>query len=613
MNRGMGTSSRRDGRRSTRYLTVAFVAAALVTGAGGAGAFEIPTGSEDVKFRWDNTFRYTLADRVTGQKQAILANPNGDDGDRNFDVGIVSNRLDVLSETDLIYKKDYGVRLSGAGWYDQKYDSGHLDNTSVATSNHLVNGSPALGFNSYNRKYFAGPGGELLDAFVFAKFTLGDVPLNVKVGRHALYWGEALGLAGTVHGISYAQSPIDVGKGFAMPGVEAKELFRPLNSVSFQVQPTSTLSIAGQYFLEWESNKWPEAGTYLGMSDVYLNGSESLIAGPGQRAVRGTDITPNWTRDWGLSARWSPEWLAGTLGFYYRNFSDKLPQVHVRPGVATLPVATGTALGYQMLGAPNAAGQAPFQINPAAAGIPDIMKGNIGQYHMAYVQNIDLFGISLSKQFFGVSVGAELSYRRNMPLLSDPVMILPAPLAAATSGAISDLPGQGQTGGARGNTWHGVLNFLGTISETPLFNTASWNMEYVWNRLDTINSGAAVYKGRAGYNLIDKPTKDFVGGAVSFTPTWYQVFPGVDLSMPLNINSGLIGNSAINLGGNKNGGSYSFGLSADILQQYKVDLKYTDYFGDFGPDASGAMTVANGGYAMLSDRGTITLTMKATF
>jgi hypothetical protein len=34
-----------------------------------------------------------------------------DDGDRNFDHGTVTNRLDILSEFDLIYQK--GLRISG--------------------------------------------------------------------------------------------------------------------------------------------------------------------------------------------------------------------------------------------------------------------------------------------------------------------------------------------------------------------------------------------------------------------------------------------------------------------------------------------------------------------
>jgi hypothetical protein len=41
---------------------------------------------------------------------------------------------------------------------------------------------------------------------------------------------------------------------------------------------------------------------------------------------RGDDLTPRNSGDWGVMAKWSPAWLDGTLGFYYRQTSDILPQ-----------------------------------------------------------------------------------------------------------------------------------------------------------------------------------------------------------------------------------------------------------------------------------------------
>ena len=67
---------------------------------------------------------------------------------------------------------------------------------------------------------------------MFGGFDLGNVPVSLKAGRHTLYWGESLFLGGNLHGIAYAQNPLDLQKGFATPGVEAKELFRPLNQLS---------------------------------------------------------------------------------------------------------------------------------------------------------------------------------------------------------------------------------------------------------------------------------------------------------------------------------------------------------------------------------------------
>ena len=46
--------------------------------------------------RWDNTVRINIVERVADQDEAMLKNPNFDDGDRNFDRGRVFTRLDLL-------------------------------------------------------------------------------------------------------------------------------------------------------------------------------------------------------------------------------------------------------------------------------------------------------------------------------------------------------------------------------------------------------------------------------------------------------------------------------------------------------------------------------------
>jgi hypothetical protein len=40
--------------------------------------------------RWDNTLKYSGAVRLREQSSALLANINGDDGNRNFDPGFIS-------------------------------------------------------------------------------------------------------------------------------------------------------------------------------------------------------------------------------------------------------------------------------------------------------------------------------------------------------------------------------------------------------------------------------------------------------------------------------------------------------------------------------------------
>jgi hypothetical protein len=365
-------------------------------------------------------------------------------------------------------------------------------------------------------------------------------------------------LGGAIHGIAYSQSPLDTAKGFAVPGVDVKELFRPLNNISAQIQPSDTLSIAAQYYFEWEQFRAPESGTFLSPTDAYLEATEALILGPNTFAMRGRDVVPDDSGDWGIMARWTPEVLeGGTLGLYYRNFSDKLPQL--------------------------------------------VLDTNTFQLHDTYASDIDLYGISLAMDVKGVSLGAELSYRENMPLNSDLAMM-------------AGLPSKGNSAGARGNTFHGVANLLGLVNETPLFDSLTWLTEFTWNRWDKVTENEQLFMGRSGRTGIDAVDKNFFGFGAVVTPTWFQALPGLDVSLPLTYTRGISGNSSVLFGGTEGAGTYSVGLVGDLYQKYNFTLKYSDYFGDYDTDpVTGALTVANGLEPLLCDRGAVTFTFKTTF
>ncbi|KXB32370.1 hypothetical protein AT959_01355 [Dechloromonas denitrificans] len=567
---------RRQGSQWNRIRPIVLAVAALGAG-GNAAAFNIDTGNEDLEVRWDNTIRYNVAGRTKGRNPLIAGNQAYDQGTFSKDRGdAVANRIDLLTEFDLSYKKMLGFRFSGAGWYDGAYGDDPHPNPKFAAIGEY-NGNH---YSSYTKRYYQGPAGEVLDAFVFANFDLGNVPTKVRGGRHTVFWGEALFLGGALHGISYSQMPLDLQKGFATPGVEAKELFRPLNQVSGQVQVTDTLSLAGQYFLEWEPYRYPEGGTYLGPADFAFNGPDRVFAGaPLGFVPRGDAREPKQRGEFGLSARWSPEFLDGTLGFYYRNYADKLPQ-------------------------------ALLNLRTARNGVP------FHQYNLTYADDIDLYGISFAKNIGGVSVGAEMSYRHNTPLAAKI-------LGTVTTG----FPGEGETVGPRGDTLHALVNVLGTISETPLFGAATWATELVWSRLEKVRSGANNFSGvgYGGCSFAFKPvgdvhdgcaTRDYFGLGASFTPTWFQVSPGVDLSAPMAFSYGLKGNSATTFGGSQANGNFTAGLGLDIFQKYRIDLKYVSYFGriqDYGQSGGSTNITAAGLTTYLKDRDFLGLTFKTTF
>jgi len=543
--------------------SAAAVLAALAAGTAFAG--EITTSNPDLSIRLDTTVRLNYAQRVEARDSKIGNSAIADEGTFSFNKGeAVAERIDLLSEFDLIYKKHFGMRVSGTAWRDFAYDRTSRSNPNAPFS--AIPSYPGKVYSHQIQRLYRGGSGELLDAFVFAGTDIGDVPVQLKLGRHTVYWGESLLLGGNLHSVAYAQNPLDLQKGFATPGTEAKELFRPLNQLSAQAQLTDTLSVAGQYMLQWESFRYPEGGTYLGPVDFAFNGPERqyISAGLGF-AAHGPSAEPKQRGEWGLSARWSPEWLDGTLGFYVRDFADKMPQSF---------------------------------ITKAAPGA--------SQYNLIYADGIKLYGISLAKSIFGVSIGAEVSMRRNTPLSSQVLGVSPG------------LPETGETKGPRGDTRHALVNALGTVAKTPLFDAATWLVELTWSDYTKVRSGgdlfnAIGYKPCVGKDKWDGcTTKSYAGIGFGFTPSWFQVFPGVDLSLPFSYSVGLKGNAATVFGGNENMGNYAVGIGMDVQQRYRFDLKYVDFVGAYKDNGS-AVTAQNGFTTLLKDRGFVSLTFKTTF
>jgi hypothetical protein len=532
-----------------RLLPVAAAVAAMP-----AGAFEIDTGNPDLSARWDNTVRYNAAWRAQARDKTITNTQGVSNSDLKFDRGdMITNRVDLLSELDVAWKGTFGFRVSAQAWYDAAYNDSEKTNPSLA-------GDPGYaayggrGYSSYTKRWNIGPSGEFLDAFVFGRFNLGDVETHVRAGSHNLYWGESL--FSFVHGVSYAQGPVDVRKAVSTPGIEAKELYKPLNQVSFTALLTETLSVQGQYFLDWKPSPLPDGGTYWGTYDFVSYGGRTVLpAGWGGVPFAGPNHKPKDERgDWGLMARWSPVWLDGTLGFYYREYTDKLPLF---------------------------------------AWAPDFSS-----FGLDYLdKRVSLSGVSLSKSIAGIAVGAEIAHRRNTGLLM----------------------GGFTTVGAEpvGDTWHALLNVVGYAGKTALFDSMVWMGELTYSRLDKVRRNPGNFNS-VDYGCAVNPlklacaTKDAVGIAIRLEPKWTQVFDGVDLSMPIFYTTGLDGVSPVLFGGYEGNGSYSIGLTADYQNKYNIALAYNGVFAKkkTGPGNTVADT---GGIGDWWDRGNVSLTFKTTF
>ena len=97
---------------------------AALSSQAGAFRFDTPEGWE---MRWDNTVKLNVMSRVAKQDKDVITPRAGagwflaDDADLSVDRssgGLVSTRLDVLSEFDVVWRENFGFRVSGSAWYD---------------------------------------------------------------------------------------------------------------------------------------------------------------------------------------------------------------------------------------------------------------------------------------------------------------------------------------------------------------------------------------------------------------------------------------------------------------------------------------------------------------
>ena len=241
------------------------------------------------------------------------------------------------------------------------------------------------------------------------------MPVNVKAGQHTVYWGDSLLLGGAVHGVSYAQNSLDVWKAFATPGAEAKELFRPRGGLTLQAQPTKDLSIAGQWFYNWQAVRVPESGSYLTINDGLQFGGDSPIVGanpfaaaiPGAPAfLRALEHEP----DPAVALQRQPRRL-GPLralepGVARRHAGLLRPQRDRHPAAAVPDAGRRDRRpGGDLHGDRRhrrGARRLHRQQERHDRRRPDEVR-QVGTYSLAYGNDIHIFGVSLSKNIGGVS------------------------------------------------------------------------------------------------------------------------------------------------------------------------------------------------------------------
>lgn len=508
----------------------ALAAAALM--ACNAQAFEIDTGVEDLRLRLDSTVRYTAAARVKERSAGLATtvpgaapgtfigtnNINQDDGDNNFNRGIVSNRFDLFSEADLTYR-GLGARLSGAAWYDTVYNKRN-DNI-TATANHL----PAGEFPAETEKVM-GRKAELLDAFVFGKFDLG-VPVSLRLGQHTLLWGESLFFG--INGIAGGMAPIDIIKVTSVPNSQFKEIARPTGKLSGQVQVTPTIALAGYVGYEWEKSRLPASGAYLNTTDPGGPGGETLIAGP-RTLRRAGDLDARDSGQGGLQLRLRSEALDAEFGLYAIKFHALTPS--------------------------------NLNFDGPPGGPPGAVLGN--NYRLLYAEDIKAFGLSATKTVDEWSLAGEVSVRQNVPLASR---------SAVSPGFALD--NRDNPGYAVGETFHYQFSWLASLGPSFIAKEASLVGELAGNRRIKFTKNASLANPNASRSatalrFVYTPQYRQALAGLDLAPS---VGAGFAWGKSSALGPGF---------GVDKGGDVSLGLGAIYLGAWYANLNYVHYIGPEG-------------------------------
>ena len=296
-------------------------------------AFQFYMG--DVEASVDTTLSAGASWRMEEQSPFLVGQGNGgeggainsDDGNLNFKKNDTYSKI-VKGNTDfLVQAGDYGAFVRAKYWYDFELKDEGRATDSVGQTRQL---SSAGDKNA--------SGGEILDAYIWGDFWLGEMPLNVRLGKQVLSWGESTFI---FNGISVI-NPVDLGA-IRAPGAEIKEALLPVNMLYGSLGLTENLTVEAFVQLQYEKTRIDDCGTFFSTTDYVADdcgpvyGQSSLSEDQNRLGLGGVnpfaiprlaDKEPDDTDQFGVALRWYvPELNDTEFGLYFIQYHSRFPLV----------------------------------------------------------------------------------------------------------------------------------------------------------------------------------------------------------------------------------------------------------------------------------------------
>ncbi len=574
-----------------------------------ATAFEFDLGKVTGSF--DTTFTYGLSFRVEDRDNDLVGianggnrpSVNGDDGNLNYDTGLVSNALRGTHELLLDYD---GFGFFGRATYFYDFENADGDNTERTDLSDEARDRVGRDFS-------------LLDAYVYGGFELGDVPLDFRVGNQVLSWGESTFIQNGVNVIN----PIDV-NAIRIPGSEIRDALIPVALANVDVSLTNNFSVEGFYQLDWEETDLDASGTYFSTNDFATPGGSNVFLGFGQvpddpsliglpggsipglpaGAVvpRGQTDQPDDEGQFGVALRYFAEDLNQTeFGAYFINYHSRTPIISAVTG--EVPPVSGA--------------------NYAATA----------QYFTEFPEDIQLLGVSFNTPIGKASLQGEATYRIDQPLQVDDNELLFAALSPVLpAGPASQLQVVQDIGGIPGPETQ-----LSGFREYDVIQ-AQMTGTYAFGPIESAGVDQWIVVGEVGFTSVpDLPSKSELLFEGPNTPlpgspaasalagglfqedgfaddfSWgYRLrarFDMLNAIGPVNLfpvvgfSHDVGGTTPLPLGNFiEDRAAVSFGLNATYLEQWSAGIQYTNFF-----------AIGDDEFNMIRDRDVVTLNVKYSF
>jgi hypothetical protein len=625
-----------------KYLAIAipFLMAAQAQG------FEFRMGEIEASF--DSQLSVGSSWRVEAQDPNLIADVNGgsgnsDDGNKNYKKGDAFSQIFKGSHDLQFSYQNFGGFVRGKYWYDSALANnrvryGHLPTAnrgaSPATLTDLdySNAATKLDDSEFNDLSKAS-GATVLDAFVYGEFEVMDMPVDVRLGKQVVSWGEGTFIRGGVNAIN----PIDV-NAFVRPGAEIKEGLLPVNMLYTNVGLSDSLSFEAFYQLGFQETVIPGCGTYFATNDYAPEGCNAVSALNGSFSVaRDVDGNREASDDgqFGVAFRYLSEALGDTeFGFYAMNIHSRAPlamgikntvdeaqigidyvTAQVTPVVIAGQTAIGTALatgvytensaehGAALLALQASIAQAQVAATPGArlTAVAQIVDST--RYFLAYPEDIQIAGLSFATNAGEIALSGEISHKLGLPIqINGPMVIGTLVTGSSTATELNE----DYNNTADGEISQGFrlfdvsqvqvtaikfidqvaganrMTLIGEVGYTHIHDFYEGADAIKFGRSDTFgkfgpNADGTINPGNVDDGFVTSSSWGYRGRLVA---EYSDAFLGVNLKPTLAWSHDVKG-YAPQPGGNFSEGQKSLGLSieASYLETYSANLSYTQYMG----------------------------------